>query len=164
MKLRCFPHVKAAQSLIPLNRRSGLWGTGSNACTHSCCPFVFRIMSRRSAHPRSAQTHFHESSRFSKRRRCRLVFGVVAFPPPPVTSPATRPKPFDLSGFCYPLAGPLHRARPVLIRALKEVIDLLLASLSASTWGVNRDRSRLPSLSNKASPLCSPLPWLVTCP
>ena len=53
---------------------------------------------------------------------------------------------------------------PFLSGRSRKPNDLILASLSASTWGVNRDHSRLPSLSNRASPLCSPLPWSVTCP
>ncbi len=45
----------------------------------------------RSARPGRHSISFHQSRLFPcGTGRCRLVFGMVAFPPPPVTSPATR--------------------------------------------------------------------------
>ena len=112
---------------------------------------------------RSAVTHFHELQRpfMNASATWFLVWWLFLHRR---LRPRQRGPSFHLGDFCYPLAGPLHRALPVLIRALKGIKDSLLASLSASTWGVNRDRSRLPSLSSKASPPCLPLPWLVTRP
>src|SRR5207245_6868089 len=46
-----------------------------------------------------------------------------------------------------PLAGPVQRALPVFIRALKKASQLPLASLSASTLGVIWNNSRLLLLS-----------------
>ena len=70
----------------------------------------------------------------------------MALPPPPVTWPATRLKlaPERLGS---PLAGPVQRALPVFIRALKKASQLPLASLSASTLGVIWNNSRLLLLS-----------------
>ena len=70
----------------------------------------------------------------------------MALPPPPVTCPATRLKlaPERLGS---PLAGPVQRALPVFIRALKKASQLPLASLSASTLGVIWNNSRLLLLS-----------------
>jgi hypothetical protein len=46
---------------------------------------------------RSALDSFSQISQSLAGVRCRLVFVVVAFPPPPVTFPATRLKSEDLS-------------------------------------------------------------------
>ena len=82
----------------------------------------------------------HELLRSREAQYC-LVFVVVALPPPPVTSPATRLKPFSLSD-CAPLtADQFQRVLPVFIRALKKASRLSLASLSASTRGVNSNFS-----------------------
>jgi hypothetical protein len=55
-------------------------------------------------------------------------------------------------------------AQPVFIRALRQVFQLALASLSASAWGVIATEIRLPLLSNGASPRRSPIPSLVAIP
>ena len=66
--------MKAAQSRIPVNCRSSSEGTGNNACTHNRCRFISRSINWRSVQPRSARTHFHESSHFSKERAVPFGF------------------------------------------------------------------------------------------
>ncbi len=78
-KLRCFQQVKAAQSLFPVNCRSSSEGTGDNACTHNRRRFISRSINWRSVHLRSARTHLHESSHFSKERAVPFGFWCGGF-------------------------------------------------------------------------------------
>jgi hypothetical protein len=114
---------------------------------------------------RSALTSGRHSIRFHKSRlpcgtRCRLVFGVVAFPPPPVTSPATRPKSEDLSD--------LRLLRRLIISSKRDTVFIRVAQDSLATFrfsaGCDSCNSRLLLLSNNASPHRLPFPSLVTTP
>ena len=111
------------------------------ATTHvhaSCCRFIYRTVGWRSALTSGRHAvRFHEP-RIPEGTRCHLVFGVVAFPPPPVTSPATRLKSEDLSDFCYPEADHFLRARRRFYprRSGRALRPLPKPSLSASAWGV----------------------------
>src|SRR5437588_12267116 len=84
-----------------MNRRSDPRGVGSPACTRTDCPFVSRSVCQRWLTPGR-----HELTSVSLSRpktRCRSVFVLVAFPPPPVyvLDNAAQPK---LSGVRYPKA------------------------------------------------------------
>jgi hypothetical protein len=94
-----------------------------------------------------------------------LVFVVVAFPPPPVTTPANEAQ-LALNDYAPSEADQVLEARPVFIRALrKSFFNPSLASLSASMRGVNSSREiRLRPPSNGASPHRSPLPTPVAFP
>jgi hypothetical protein len=114
---------------------------------------------------RSAHDSFSQTVRVSCEPRCRLVFVLVALPPPPVTSPATRLKACALSDFCYFKADHFHEAR---LRFYPRRSGKSCDSPGTKPFGFsvrcNSHNSRLLSLSNNASPLCSPIPSLVSTP
>ena len=125
---------------------------------------------------RSALTSGRHAIYFHKPRvlflritRCRLVFVLVAFPPPPVTSPATRLESRKIQATCYLEADHFLKARPRFYPQSLKIsspyeLSILKPSLSASAWGVNSCNSRLSHPSNIASPQRLPLPSLVTTP
>ena len=131
--------MKAAQSLIPINRRSD---SRELATPHVHTRVAILYSEACAGGQRASGQHpirLHKLLR-SREAQCCLVFVVVAFPPPPVTSPATRLK-LAPERLCSPLAVPFQRVLPVFIRALKKASRLSLASLSASTRGVNSNYS-----------------------
>src|SRR5919199_31440 len=64
-----------------------------------------------SSPPVSTRLVFTNLARSLRNSRCCLVFVVVAFPPPPVTSPATRPESEDPSDFATSKADQVPEAR-----------------------------------------------------
>ena len=89
---------------------------------------------------------------------------MVAFPPPPVTSPATRLSSCDVSGFA-PIGLIISRGRCfVFIRATRSALRLISASLSASAPDVPDSGFPLLLSSNDASPHPFHLPVPVKMP
>ena len=83
------------------------------------------------AHPRSTRTHFRKSLA-SRGTRCRSVFVLVAFPPPPVYVLDNEAQP-KLSGVRYPEVDHSSRAPSRFYpRGSDESADSSCASLSAS--------------------------------
>ena len=98
-RLRCYPRGVAAQPRIPKNRRSDPRGVGSLACTRTDCLFVSRSVCQRWLTP---GRHGLTSASLSRpKTRCRSVFVLVAFPPPPVYVLDNEAQP-KLSGVRYP--------------------------------------------------------------
>ena len=89
--------------------------------------------------------------------QCQQVFVVVAFPPPPVTSPATRLMPKHKRHRSH-LAVPFQMVLLVFIRTARKALRPFLASLSASIQGVIAANFRLSPLSDNASPPSSASP------
>src|ERR1043165_3047118 len=85
--------LKAAQSFDPEKPPKRFRGTifGNNACTRKLLPvYIPDNWLAVSPYSRSALDSFSQTSHFLAVLRRRLVFVVVALPPPPVTFPATR--------------------------------------------------------------------------
>ena len=93
------PQGAAAQPRIPKNRRSDPRGVGSNVCTRVNCLFISRSVCQRWLTP---GRHGLTSASLSRpKTRCRSVFVLVAFPPPPVYVLDNEAQP-KLSGVRYP--------------------------------------------------------------
>jgi len=115
--------------------------------------------------PRSAPDSFSRTVRVSFETRCHLVFFVVALPPPPVTSPATRLKAYTSSDFCYFKVDHFPKARQRFYpRRSRKSCDFPGTKPFGFSVGCNSRNSRLLPLSNVASPHRSPIPSLVTTP
>jgi hypothetical protein len=81
--------VKAAQPLIPKNRRSNSKGIiwQQRMYTQIVADLYSEEWLAVSRKPRSAHDSFSQISHALADKRCRLVFVVVAFPPPPAYVP-----------------------------------------------------------------------------
>ena len=129
-EIALLPRRIAAQPRIPKNRRSDPGGVGSLACTRTSCLFISRSVCQRWL---TSGRHGLTSASLSRpKTRCRSVFVLVAFPPPPVYVLDNEAQP-KLSGVRYPEAnhflGAPARFYP---RGPDESADSSCASLSAS--------------------------------
>ena len=120
----------------------------------SGCLFLSRSVCWRSARFRSAPIRFHEPSHSEE---CRAIWFLVWWLSSTVGYVPNNEVQLSLNDYATAKADQVLAAQPVFIRALT-------ASLSASTRGVNSNNSRLPLLSDGASPLRPPLPSLVASP
>jgi hypothetical protein len=142
-RLRRFQLLESGATLFPFSdHRSNQMGKWQFRMYTQELPFVSRKFAWRSTLSGRHLICFHISSHLFWRTRCRLVFVVVAFPPPPVTSPATRLRRLapneatDASPWLFLSAG----GHPFLSGRFRKASQPSLASLSASALGVNRER------------------------
>jgi hypothetical protein len=126
------PRGAAAQPRIPKNRRSDPRGVGSLACTRTDCLFISRSMCQRWLIPGRHGLTSASLSLFPEGTRCRSVFVLVAFPPPPVYVLDNEAQP-KLSGVRYSEVDHSSRAPSRFYpRGPDESADPSCASLSAS--------------------------------
>jgi hypothetical protein len=138
-RLRRFQQVKAAQSLIPLNHRSdsGEW----QLCMYTREP-PFYIPKRAlavNAPPVSTQLVCTHCCALVKRGAVWFLLWWLFLHRR--LRPRQRGSSLWPERLCSPSADQFQRVLPVFIRALKKVSRLSLASLSASTRGVNSNFS-----------------------
>src|SRR5436309_2506493 len=126
------PQGAAAQPRIPKNRRSDPRGVGSNVCTRVNCLFISRSVCQRWLTPGRHGLTSVSLSLVPEGTRCRSVFVLVAFPPPPVYVLDNEAQP-KLSGVRYSEANYSSRAPTRFYpRGPDESADSSCASLSAS--------------------------------